>query len=185
MTDANYAVLMTIEPETKDWAWVISMHCDECGFDPASVRRDEIPDRIVASADGWAQVLARPDVAQRPNDHTWSPLEYACHVRDLSSVMTERLDSMLETQPVCFPDWDQDRAAEQADYQSQNPADIAEQITAATAGFAELYRLVDDAAWSRHGLRSDGTTFTVETLALYALHDLEHHRGDVGLPPRS
>ena len=36
------------------------------------------------------------------------------------------------------------------------------------------------AQWQRPGQRSDGASFTVATLARYYLHDLVHHRHDVG-----
>ena len=175
---------MTIEPDTKDWTWVIQLQCEECGFDPAEFRRAEIVARIGATADGWREVLARPDVRVRPNPSTWSPLEYACHVRDVNAVMTERLEMMLRTQPVTFPDWDQNAAESEATYNTQNPEHVGDQLEAATAGFAELYRLVGDDAWSRQGMRGNGSPFTVETLGIYAVHDLEHHRHDVGLPAR-
>ncbi|MBM7369060.1 DinB family protein [Gordonia hydrophobica] len=176
---------MTRKPDTKDWTWVIQRQCDECGFDPAQFRRTEIDARIRATADGWRTVLARPDVTTRPDPDTWSPLEYACHVRDVNAVMTERLELMLRTQPVTFADWDQDSAEAEAEYNAQNPATVGDQLEAATTGFAELYRTVGENDWSRQGLRSNGSAFTVETLGIYALHDLEHHRVDVGLPART
>ncbi|MGB3301548.1 methyltransferase type 12 [Gordonia sp. (in: high G+C Gram-positive bacteria)] len=175
---------MTIEPETKDWAWVITSSCPECGFDPHTVERADISNRILASVDGWSTVLSQPNVTARPDSQTWSPLEYACHVRDMIAVMTERLDAMLHSQPVCFNDWNQDATAVDSDYGSQVPRTVGDQLGAAAAGFAELYRLVGDDNWERQGLRSDNLVFTVETLAVYAIHDLEHHRVDVGLPAR-
>ena len=179
-----YAELMTIKPDTKDWTWVIALRCSECGFDPAEFQRAEICDRILATVDGWRERLARPDVTHRPNATTWSALEYACHVRDVNAVMTERLEMMLQTQPVDFADWDQNTAEAEAGYNGQDPETVADQLAAATKGFAELYRMVGDDDWSRQGMRSNGSPFTVETLGMYALHDLEHHRVDVGLPAR-
>lgn len=176
---------MTIKPDTKDWTWVIQLRCGECGFDPAEFRRAELPERICATADGWRDVLARPDVTRRPDPETWSPLEYACHVRDVSAVMTERLEMMLRTQPVNFADWDQNSAEAEAGYNTQDPETVAEQLEAAAQGLAELYRMVDGDDWARQGLRSNGSAFTVETLGIYAVHDLEHHRVDVGLPARA
>jgi hypothetical protein len=35
-------------------------------------------------------------------------------------------------------------------------------------------------AWERRGIRSNGSQFTVATLAVYFLHDVEHHLHDVG-----
>ncbi|ALG84009.1 DinB family protein [Gordonia phthalatica] len=176
---------MTIKPDTKDWTWVIALRCSECGFDPAEFRRAEICERILATVDGWREVLARPDVTHRPNADTWSPLEYACHVRDVNAVMTERLEMMLQTQPVNFADWDQNSAEAEAGYNAQDPETVADQLEAAAKGFAELYRVVGDDDWARQGMRSNGSPFTVETLGIYAVHDLEHHRVDVGLPARA
>ncbi len=36
-----------------------------------------------------------------------------------------------------------------------------------------------DAAWSRRGLRSNGSEFTIATIALYHLHDIVHQAWDV------
>ena len=33
--------------------------------------------------------------------------------------------------------------------------------------------------WERRGIRSNGSEFTVATLAVYFLHDVEHHLHDV------
>jgi hypothetical protein len=38
---------------------------------------------------------------------------------------------------------------------------------------------VPDGAWGRPGRRSNGSTFTVESLGRYFLHDIEHHLHDV------
>ena len=42
-----------------------------------------------------------------------------------------------------------------------------------------LHDLTDD-QWDRTGRRSNGSVFTVRTLAAYFLHDVEHHLHDVG-----
>lgn len=44
---------------------------------------------------------------------------------------------------------------------------------------ADLYARVPDGSWQRRGLRSNGSTFTVSTIALYHLHDIVHHAHDV------
>lgn len=173
---------MAITPDTKDWTWVTTRRCEFCGFDPAGVAHRDIADRIEASTAGWREVLAREDVASRPDDHTWSPLEYACHVRDVHTVMRERLELMLTVAPAEFANWDQDEAAVAERYGEQDPRGVADQLEANAARFAAAYRAVGDDQWTREGLRGNGAAFTVSTLASYALHDLQHHRVDVGLP---
>jgi hypothetical protein len=176
---------MAIEPDTKDWTWVMSRPCTDCGFDPSTVDRDEVGDRIASSADGWANILSGPDATQRPNDSTWSPLEYGCHIRDVHRIMAQRLELILTTEPAEFANWDQDETAVADGYRTQDPTVVAGEIADAAARFAAAYDAVADDQWDRRGLRSNGSSFTVDTFAVYALHDLEHHRVDVGLPARS
>ena len=45
---------------------------------------------------------------------------------------------------------------------------------------AGLFAAVGPDQWQRPGTRSNGSQFTVATLAVYFLHDLEHHLHDVG-----
>jgi hypothetical protein len=35
-----------IEPDDKDWTWVLQRPCPDCGFEAASIRRDDIPDLV-------------------------------------------------------------------------------------------------------------------------------------------
>jgi hypothetical protein len=44
---------------------------------------------------------------------------------------------------------------------------------------SDTYRSVPEDAWSRRGLRSNGSEFTIATIALYHLHDIAHHAWDV------
>lgn len=175
---------MAITPDTKDWTWVIERACPACGFDPSTVRRADVADRIARSAARWDGALARADVAVRPNDHTWSVLEYGCHVRDVHLIMRERLALMLARDGAAFANWDQDVAAVDDEYHAQDPDVVADELADAALAFAQAYDTVGDEDWGRTGLRSNGSAFTVESFAVYALHDLEHHRVDVGLDPR-
>ncbi|WP_248490986.1 DinB family protein [Tsukamurella sp. PLM1] len=172
---------MAITPDTKDWTWVIERPCPACGFDPSTVRRTDVADRIARSASGWDTALARPDAAVRPDENTWSVLEYGCHVRDVHLIMRERLQLMLTRDGAAFANWDQDAAAIENDYGAQDPEVVAQELADAALTFAQAYSIVEDGDWGRTGLRSNGSAFTIESFAVYALHDLEHHRIDVGM----
>ena len=63
--------------------------CPECGFDARAVRPVEVKNRVYANASAWRGVLARPGCRVRPRPGVWSPLEYACHVRDVHRVFGE------------------------------------------------------------------------------------------------
>ena len=74
---------VSIEPDTKDWTWVVDQPCPDCGCDP-SVGLPRAARRLIhENTRGWYDVLADADFAVRPAPHVWSRLEYACHVRDV------------------------------------------------------------------------------------------------------
>ncbi len=102
---------MPIEPDVKDWTWVLDDNCDECGLDTRSISGRDVPALVRDNVAVWPGVLARPDAAQRPDDSTWSPLEYACHVRDVYRLFATRLNLMLTQDDPLFANWDQDEAA--------------------------------------------------------------------------
>jgi SAM-dependent methyltransferase len=169
----------SIVPDTADWTWVTERPCRDCGFDPAAVTREELPRAIRTNAEVWQVVLAGPDVAVRPDPATWSPLEYACHVRDVDTVFAERVRLMLAEDDPEFANWDQDRTAAEQDYGSQDPAAVARELAEAAERAATTYEQVRDVEWGRSGRRSNGSAFTVDSIARYHLHDLVHHVHDV------
>jgi len=171
---------MAIEPDTKDWTWVLERPCPECGFVATSVTGSQVPRITLENADAWQGVLRRSTVHERPDASTWSPLEYACHVRDVFGVMDGRLRLMLTQDAPTFENWDQDAAAVAGRYAEQDPVVVAEELAAAAATVADDYAAVPDDAWDRPGLRSNGSQFTVLTLGRYMLHDVVHHLHDVG-----
>lgn len=169
-----------IVPDTKDWTWVLERPCPECGFDPAAQSLDALPARIHDTAMAWSDVLARPAVGVRPEPAVWSPLEYACHVRDVHLVFAERVRLMLEVDEPAFANWDQDATAIESGYGTQDPAEVAVGLIEAAGTVAGLYATVTDATRGHRGRRSDGSVFTVESLGSYHLHDVVHHLHDVG-----
>jgi hypothetical protein len=167
--------------DDKDWTWTLERPCPECGFEAAAVAAADIGGLVRACTDPWPVVLGRPDVGERPDPATWSALEYACHVRDVCRLFDQRLRSMLERDDPEFENWDQDETARAERYREQQPAEVAEQLTAAAGRWADAYDAVGPEEWDRTGTRSNGSHFTVLTLGQYGLHDLAHHLHDVGV----
>lgn len=171
-----------IEPDTKDWTWVLDTRCPDCGFDARAVDPADIGPAVRDNARGWLAVLAQPGAAERPDDHTWSPLEYACHVRDVNRKFTERLTLMLDHDEPQFANWDQDATAVEERYDMQDPAVVGPEVVDAAEVVAAMYDELagaDAQTRGRRGVRSDGSVFTVDTLGRYHLHDLVHHAHDV------
>ena len=170
---------MPIVPDTKNWTWVLERPCPECGFDASTVEFRSVPAITRRNALEWMPVLERPDVRQRPDDGTWSPLEYAAHTRDVFRVFAGRLRLMLESDDPAFENWDQDATAMADRYGEQDPAVVAAELRDAADTLADAFERVPDSALDRTGRRSDGSVFTVLTLARYYVHDPVHHLWDV------
>ena len=170
---------MPIVPDDKDWTWVLARPCPECSFDSSTVTPSTLPGSIENMLPRWRAVLRRPDAAERPDDSTWSALEYACHVRDVLSLFDQRLNLMLDSDDARFADWDQDRTAVEKDYANADPALVSAELAAEGKQAAESFAAVRESEWDRKGLRSNGSEFTVLTLSRYFLHDLVHHLHDV------
>ncbi|MHA7133843.1 DinB family protein [Oerskovia turbata] len=171
-----------ITPDTKDWTWVLDRRCPECGFESGAVDPDQVGPVVRSTIPRWQAVLARPDAAARPDERTWSPLEYAAHVRDVFGIFDVRLASMVEGDDPEFANWDQDAAALAGDYGNQDPQVLARELAIAGDRIAGRFDAVGSDDWERPGRRSNGSVFTVRTLGQYFLHDVVHHLHDVGAP---
>ena len=169
-----------IVPDTKDWTWTLDRPCPECGFDAAAVAPESIAGLVTELTAPWPAVLLRDDVATRPAPGVWSPLEYACHVRDVCRVFGGRVRLMVGQDGPTFPDWDQDETAVHERYGAQEPSVVGTELADAAAAVSADFASVAGEQWSRRGLRSNGSAFTVESLGRYFLHDLAHHLVDVG-----
>ncbi len=170
---------MTIEPDTKDWTWVLERPCPECGFDVNSFPRERVGQVIRNTAAEWERLLRHPNVRRRPRADRWSGLEYACHVRDVFLLYDERLQLMLEIDGPGFQNWDQDAAAIEGRYGDQAPETVGKELVDAADRLAARFDSVTPAAWGRTGRRSDGANFTIESFARYLVHDPVHHVHDV------
>jgi hypothetical protein len=174
---------MTITPDTKDWTWVLTRPCPDCGFDGTTFSGRDVPGLITNIAAAWRRVLTGRggrSIAARPSPERWSPLEYGCHVRDVLRISDARLQLMLIQAKPLFPNWDQDQTAIDADYASQNAHTVASGLAAAAARFTADLESLSPLEWDRTGQRSDGAVFTVDSLARYVAHDPIHHLADVG-----
>jgi hypothetical protein len=170
---------MPITPDTKDWTWVLDRPCGECGFDAAQFERQRTSEAIRENAAAWALILQRDDVRVRRHEDRWSDLEYGCHVRDVYRIFGQRLDLMLTEDHPTFENWDQDVTAIVEHYDLQDPAVVSRELLVVARDYANRFDSVTESQWSRPGSRSNGSHFTVATLAVYGSHDTFHHLWDV------
>jgi hypothetical protein len=170
---------MGIVPDDKNWTWVLERPCPECGFTAETFDVREAPSTLQDNARQWAELLAHPFVRDRPNDHTWSGLEYACHVRDVYRLYLYRLELMRAEDGPQFANWDQDETAITERYDLQDPVEVAGELAVAADLLARAFADVGDGEWQRTGFRSDGAAFTIDSFARYMVHDPVHHVHDV------
>ncbi|MBF6074866.1 DinB family protein [Nocardia beijingensis] len=174
---------MPIVPDVKDWTWVLERACPECGFDAAATPYAAVPALTRDAAVRFAAVLDRPGVRVRPDESTWSALEYGAHVRDVCRLFDTRLGLMLagdpEGEPPRFPNWDQDATAVADRYNEQDPARVAAELAEAAERVARSFESVPPERRGLRGARGDGAQFTVESFSRYFVHDLVHHLHDV------
>ncbi|MCM6773531.1 DinB family protein [Nocardia sp. CDC159] len=188
---------MPIVPDAKDWTWVLEKPCPECGFDGPATAYEAVPGLVRDAAGRFGAVLERADATVRPDDSTWSALEYAAHVRDVCRVFVHRLDVTLggpgtppevagfegkvgfaDGLPV-FENWDQDVTAVAGRYGEQDPATVAAELAVAAETVSGAFESVPVAERGRAARRSNGSLFTVDSMATYFVHDLIHHLHDV------
>lgn len=165
--------------EEKDWTWILDRTCEDCGYEAWSTNRDDLAAQVRTAAATWRGLLGRGSMvtaAPTVGDRTWSVAEYGCHVRDVFELFEGRIRLMLKKRnPPKLKSWDPDAAAKTGDYASQDPAQIAWDLASNAGKLADVLDRVGGDEWEKEGLRTDGAEFTVESIARYMLHDVEHH----------
>ncbi|MDP9332892.1 MAG: DinB family protein [Actinomycetota bacterium] len=157
--------------------------CSQCGFNYA-LGRSEITPWLRSDASAFVEKLASFDdvsVRTRPEPDVWSPLEYACHVRDILRVQTERiLLAQQEVKPVFVPMRRDERVVEDR-YNEQDPAQVMAEFLSRADALASMLDGLDAAGWERTGVYNypEPALRTVEWIAIHTVHELLHHRGDV------
>jgi hypothetical protein len=174
---------VTAPPEVprdeKDWTWVLSAPCSACRFDASTTSAPDALAEMRRAIDTLAAAVHRPDARQRPQPAVWSPVEYACHVRDMCRVFGARLALMRATTDPLFASWDQDETALAENYWAQDPDVVERELREERDRLLADFGTVDGEEWQRPGRRTDGSLFTIDSLARYMAHDAVHHAWDV------
>jgi hypothetical protein len=157
--------------------------CDECGFAYDLDLAPAVPALARSRADAIADVLRAEPAAMRRRAAAgvWSPLEYACHLRDMLLVQRERVLAArrLDT-PVAEPMGRDERVGHDG-YAEQDPGDVARQLQDAALLFAGTLTRLDAADWERTLIYTypERQERTLRWLAQHTLHELVHHTQDI------
>lgn len=164
--------------------------CAECGFEYDLTRADTVGAEIVQGARLLGQLITDPEAAVRSRQEpaTWSPLEYACHVRDVLLVQRERvlLARRRDTPPL--EPMGRDERADHDGYLEQAPefggesgqggeCDVARQLGDVARLFANVLSRLDNEDWQRTVIYNYPTPAerSLAWVAVHTLHEVEHH----------
>jgi len=158
-------------------------HCDECGFDYGSVDPDEVPDRL-AEAAGKVTGLLNGDeraVRRRPSADVWSPLEYACHLRDVFLVQRDRVVRGLVERTPEFTPMHRDERVDIDRYAEQEPRQVAEELRIAARLLGRTLAERNNVDWDRRVVYSwpEPTERDLRWVAAHTVHEAVHHIGDI------
>jgi len=157
--------------------------CSECGFAYGAMPRHELSRTLSEGGAAYGSRLAGDNVVlrARPTPEHWSPLEYACHVRDVALMQRDRLYvALVEDEPSFKPMYREQRVVFDR-YDTQVPAAVAEQVKMAADLLANGFAGLEDAQWSRSLVYGypDPSRRDVEWMAHHTLHELIHHLMDI------
>ncbi len=158
-------------------------HCTECGFE---YRLSEFAGAGAAISAGSARIAAdmhqHPDgLGRRIRSDVWSPLEYACHLRDVLLVQRERVLMARRRDRPGFDPMGRDERVDHDGYAGQNPVDVTRQLLDAAAMFANVLARLDREDWDRTVIYNypSRTERSLQWVAVHTLHEVRHHHMDI------
>jgi hypothetical protein len=162
--------------------------CEECGFDWGAVGPAEAVTALRSCARRYQPPLTRflpgeePDVVlrTRPEPVVWSALEYAVHVGVALAWYQQRIQRVLDEDRPQLAAYGFGPACDRDRYNERDAAEAVAGVASAAEALADLLDGLDQSAWERLGIGSDGDDRTVLALARRAVHEGHHHLLDIG-----
>lgn len=157
--------------------------CAGCGFVYDLRQAGTAGDDICARAAAVVDVLRDNaiDVRSRPRPDVWSPLEYACHLRDVLLVQRERVLAARRTNGADCASMGREERAQHDGYNEQDCTDVARQLSDAAALFSNVLARLSAQDWDRAVIYHYPETSerSLRWVAVHTAHELQHHLLDV------
>ena len=156
--------------------------CSECGFTYDVGRANEVAAAIrreVAAVPALLDVESGPEVRRAPS--TWSPLEYACHLRDVLLVQRERMLAARRVELPSFEPMGREERVEHDGYRGQRVEDVARQLSDAALLFGNVLNRLAPADWNRRVVYNYPAPQerSLAWVAVHTLHEVVHHVADI------
>lgn len=156
--------------------------CSECGFVYEPGRAGEVSAAIRREVAAVPALLdAKPGANVRRDPSTWSPLEYACHLRDVLLVQRERVLAARRVDRLSFEPMGREERVEHDGYGAQRIEDVARQLTSAALLFGNVLDRLAAPDWERWVVYNYPTPRerTLAWVAVHTLHEVVHHVADI------
>ena len=155
--------------------------CAECGFVYDSVPVDKIGAAMRSHALGLVDALSGGDLRTRPAPDTWSPLEYACHARDVLQIQIGRIARGLAEDTPSFEPMRRDERPARLRYNEQDPAVVREQVLDAATALGEVFDGLSDTQLARTVTYNWPTEMIrpLRWVGRHTVHELVHHCLDI------
>jgi hypothetical protein len=157
--------------------------CPDCGFVYGALPQAELAGALESYGPLFADRLAgsSDSLRARRSPDEWSPLEYACHIRDVLLMQRDRLYvALVEEEPSFKPMYREERV-EFDDYASQEPSAVAHQVVMAATLTSHAFAGLGDDQWGRLLIYGYPRSMhrDVEWMAHHTLHEEVHHLADI------
>ena len=119
---------------------------------------------------------------RRPDEHTWSALEYACHVRDVFETYSTRVARTLVEDEPLLESMERDERPARERYNEQDPAVVAGELNERAEALAAAFESLASAEWERTAIHPypEPAPRSLAWMARHVVHEGNHHLLDVG-----
>lgn len=126
-------------------------------------------------------------VRAHPLEDTWSALEYVCHVRDVLQIQRERLQRARVEDGYAPVPMGRDERVVEFRYNEQDPAVVADELTAAAEALASDIEGFAPADWERTMIYRypERAERPLTWVVQHTVHEGEHHLLDIGRVQRA
>lgn len=155
--------------------------CDECGMAYRDHGPAELAPAVRAVAPRWRDLVTDVDdavVRRRPDEDTWSAIEYGWHLGSGLAWMADTIETMTAGTDGDIAWFGHEQDVRDADPRSRDLDEVTSRLDEATSRLAVVLAQVAPDAWERTADFPWGGRDALD-MARNAVHEGEHHLHDV------